>query len=133
MNTFEKAQVGDKVYSLRYGEGKIIGTPGIIIEVKFGNRILEYYCCGKLRNDDNTADLYWGKPEIIAPEAPKRLVDKTITRYCNVYVNALDENYLGQLHKTKEHASKALYSNYGGKHNLIFEGAEVIVKYKAEE
>lgn len=76
--TFENAQVGDKVYSLRYGEGKIFSSIDIDaylpLRIKFElyTGIFSYHLDGRCTEKDITRDLYWSKPEIIAPEQPKR-------------------------------------------------------------
>jgi len=139
MNTFEKAQVGDKVYSLKYGEGKIIRVKPreenypIIINFNREASDFAYAINGKYVKNDLTPDLYWSKPEIIEPEAPKRLVEKIVNRYCNVYKNNSGNHYLGQMHETKQEAIIAHSRMYTTSSELVFEAAEVTVKYKAKE
>jgi hypothetical protein len=73
--TFENAKVGDRVYSLVYGFGKIrsIGEDDDYpIEVDFDKGISQtFQLSGKYFHNDENALLFWDKPTIIAPEQPK--------------------------------------------------------------
>lgn len=91
MSDFSKAKVGDKVYSLLYGYGTIdyIDTsytalyPLKIIFNTQPNKFGFNYE-GKCFPDQVIKDLYWDKPTIIEPEAPKRMIKKSITAYVNI-------------------------------------------------
>lgn len=137
MKTFEKAQVGDKVYDLLEGEG-IINSVDYHNILPISVRFKEYELCytheGKTSSKSKTARLYWSKPEIIAPEAPKRLVDKVLTVYANVYprhsfnsIRNHGDYSLGELYSDKQ---QCLSLNSG---TTIFKGAEVTIKFQVEE
>lgn len=134
MKEFEKAKVGDKVYCLIHGEGKIISILHNIpfpIEVHFNGRgVSNYTLDGKINITDNTPRLYWSKPEIIAPERPRRLIDKVITKYCNIYKES-DGTIVNGLIAYNDKSS-AIHQACK-KTNVLFEGAEVTIKFKIEE
>lgn len=130
MKTFENAKVGDKVYCLKHGKGIIINIGSIQshnypLGVKFDyNSTYSYTLDGKSLTADKNPILYWSKPEIIAPEAPKRMVIKTISRWINIYSDGIGVYiYDTQLEATK--------------HNAIARGnskaVEFIITYEVEE
>lgn len=85
VNAFDghKAKVGDRVYSLQYGWGTIKATGCCVyaacpIEVRFD-------ADGKKSIYDIIPDLYYGPPEIIGPEKPKRMVKEEVRLWLNIY------------------------------------------------
>ena len=87
-NDLTGVKVGDILFSLRYGEVEIV-------KVVEGDRYhVFFYNNGYLKSrsldgrdyaDNAYPDLFWSKPEIIAPPKPKRMVTKTIEGWANVY------------------------------------------------
>lgn len=115
-NDFSKAQPGDKLWSLRYGEVlvKSVGSGrGLICSIGNTSDTLDWWDNGKLRVTDVTPDLYWSKPEIIAPEKPKRIVAKEV----EVWVNFYATEGPSCAHYTEEAADRACMGNRrnGGK------------------
>jgi hypothetical protein len=107
--TFVDAKVGDKVYSLRYGEGIIEGfypydtvRPFRVMFTKGG--CVAYGIDGRLSKLDITPDLYWAKPEIIAPPMPKRKVKKSIELFLNIYIDCASNKPCSFSYTTKEKA-----------------------------
>ena len=75
MTTFENAKVNDRVYSLQYGWG-IIEEINIFNNFQLNVKFDDYYCgsynyYGLEYRNIKQRDLYWDRPEIIAPEKPK--------------------------------------------------------------
>lgn len=65
-------------------------------------RVNDYTKYGFNIEDDVVAELYWSKPEIIAPPRPKTKVKKVVEAWANVY-----PDYLGICHYiTKEKADQ---------------------------
>lgn len=76
--TFENARVGDKVYCLMSGWGKMSGIrdeEDYPLIVSFLCEAKTYTVDGKTCKTDCMPTLYWDKPEIIAPEQPKRTIN----------------------------------------------------------
>ena len=81
MSDFKNAKIGDRLYSLRFGWVEVLsvnyGYPYVTNHILCSDTHKETICWradGRLYEQDVTQDLYWGKPEIIAPEKPKRKV-----------------------------------------------------------
>lgn len=90
---FSDCEIGECVYSVRYGKGEIFKIESkqqytFFIGVKYSDRnfirlfitededeIIEFY---NDRGESMTDQLYWSKPEIIAPPRPKRVVENTV-------------------------------------------------------
>lgn len=85
----EGIQQGDILYSLRYGEVKVSWIAegntypivGIILHGEGGDNMWTHD--GKLLATADIPDLYWSKPEIIAPPRPKREVVKELDVFVN--------------------------------------------------
>lgn len=91
-NDFSFAKVGDPVYSLKYGWGIVTQNLSETsctypIKVSFSKNNLWYAIKGKLNINYITPDLYWDKPEIIAPSPPKRKIEKKL----DVWVNHIND------------------------------------------
>jgi len=130
MSDFSKAQVEDKVYSLRFGYGVINSLGVSYLTVRFiGLPDKSYYFDGIIRyfsNDgfrDITPDLYWDKPTIIEPEVPKRMITKTITKYINIYKDGRVQLYNNQ-------KSATVLAQH---HDIIASGVPVTGEYQIEE
>ena len=107
MNDFSEVKVGDQLYSLRHG---YVPVEVILTTNHPYNLIMKVHGCvseaytmdGKRNTDDDFPDLYWDKPEIIAPEKPKKKVKAylyvlnhgIISSY--FYTNKCRYNYHGQ-------------------------------------
>lgn len=90
MSDFSKARVGDKVYSLLNGLGTVVSVNGGVkypIQVEFVSVTHAYTFDGLLTKDHVTPDLYWSKPEIIEPPAPKRMKTVETERWFLVGAN----------------------------------------------
>ena len=91
VNAFDgnKAKVGDRVLSLKYGWGTVERIDSFCtthsFKVVFGSRRDWYTVNGKLFVDDFVPDLYYGPPEIIGPEKPKRMVKEEVRLWLNIY------------------------------------------------
>ena len=126
MSDFSNAQVGDKVFDLCYGEGKIsrIEKGNYPIIVSFEEKTLcpygeSYDVTGRLGSHHTLPRLYWAKPEIIAPSQPSRLkpcpfcgitTSPTVTIndaifwvYCDVFKNGC-----GATGKRSRHKDRAI-------------------------
>jgi hypothetical protein len=75
--TFANVKVGDKLWSLRFGEVIITEIDGGHIYGTADTLNLSWNMDGRVTISQVTPDLYFGKPEIIAPPPPKRKVKKT--------------------------------------------------------
>lgn len=82
--TFENAKVGDKVWSIQCGWGRIseILPGGYPITVEFNPFKCDGFTyCGKFRITDNDQSLFWDEVKIEAPVKPKKKLEQlTITR-----------------------------------------------------
>lgn len=89
----EGLQVGDTLYSLKYGrievtrieESNTYAIEGVILSARdTGSGEEEWTAEGKLLDlTDTVPDLYWAKPEIIAPARPTREVVKELDVFVN--------------------------------------------------
>lgn len=89
-NDFRTAQPGDKLWSLRYGEVVVVrisASNTILCSIGNTSNTLEWWICGRAFASDVTPDLYWSRPEIVAPEKPERVVMREFTMYINRYEN----------------------------------------------
>jgi len=80
---FKDIKVGDKVYDLAYGVGKVIAVDCDDFMIKFDGNNFWYEFDGRRINVINRT-LYWSKPEII--EKPRK-VKKVVERWVNVSNN----------------------------------------------
>jgi hypothetical protein len=81
METFENAQIGDKVWDFKYGWGEIISinkNGAYPIRVKFDNNEFNYTLDGKWDKTDITPTLFWNKFEIPKEAYEKPLPDLAI-------------------------------------------------------
>ena len=89
---FSSARPGDKLWSLRFGPVRVLsaGNEGVTCSGEY-TPIRIWGTTGFLSRDerapDAVPDLYWSRPEIIAPPKPKRMVEKTWTFWVNLYPN----------------------------------------------
>lgn len=116
---FEGARVGDKVWHITRGKGKItniIFSERWPIEVKFKNGISIYTFEGKDLEKDINPSLFWDEIEFDIPTKPKRKVKRYINLYWEEKTKSI--KYGGYLHLTK---STAL--NLGGE--AIKSGIEI--------
>jgi hypothetical protein len=85
--TFEKAQVGDKVWSVEYGWGKIVDINNSLrypITVEFNDfASLKLFSFHGSYEDHQT--LFWDEIPIVAPPRPKRMVRKAVEFWLNIY------------------------------------------------
>lgn len=138
MKTFENAKVGDKVYSLTCGYGIIerINTNNAFpIKVIYDTVSYETFDLnGKYADHEITPRLYWDKPEIIAPEAPKRMVKKTTVGYCNIYPESslIGKSLSGNVRAAEIYATEE-NSIHAAADSAIHKGAKVIIEYEVEE
>lgn len=121
---FKDAKVGDDVYCLINGEGKITCINNYVrcklpIVVTFNNKLTQNYTDeGTFSKTDLTPVLYHSKPEIIIP--------KKLIRYCNIYNNSQYFETIN-VYKTKDKAIE----NAGSE--AIQAGCKVTIEYKVEE
>lgn len=97
---FKDAKVGDKLYSLLYGwvTVKKLLDRCIVCTIDSAGNTRDWKYDGRYMLVGDTQDLYWGKPEIIAPPKPRRKVTKIIERWVNVYKSGIT------IHDNKETA-----------------------------
>lgn len=72
---FADANVGNEVYSMRYGQLRIVEVPGRINFFLAKDRhacIRQFYPDGRHLKIDAEQTVFWAKPEIIPPPKPKR-------------------------------------------------------------
>lgn len=85
VNDFSKAKVGDKVWSLAYGEGvitdiTICGKFPVVIQFQALDHLEDYTIDGKLYEEDVYPTLYRTQPTVTAPEPKDKVsVIKYIT------------------------------------------------------
>ena len=73
----EPLEVGDEVYCLLHGKGKVSNINKKVtfsIEVAFSNRYYSYTNTFKGWTNHENRTLYWQKPEIVPPPKPKKKV-----------------------------------------------------------
>jgi len=91
--TFENARVGERLWHIRYGWGKVmrITEEGAISECfaidldRLDMPRQYFYPNGKENQSDLTPSWFWDEVKIVAPERPKRKVVRTVEGYANVY------------------------------------------------
>ena len=97
---FSTVRPGDKLWSLRYGEVVVTEKHHYKVQCRVApNHWVLWWFDGRHYDTDVTPDLYWSKPEIIAPPQPKRMVNKQFVGWVNVYPAGL-----GYLYDTQEQA-----------------------------
>lgn len=107
MPDFSKARVGDRVYDIRFGEGKITSVDksgrNFTITCSFpGTDVYEIYDRnGKWDYRHIGPVLFHAKPEISDPPPPKRKVKRQV--WLNVYLNVHGSVYIYS-YETKEKA-----------------------------
>jgi hypothetical protein len=81
MPNFSNARVGDKVYSLEWGECEIIKIKDDSYPIVVGvdGEVVETYTIKGFRLENHTLpSLFWSKPAISDPPPPRRMVKKTL-------------------------------------------------------
>lgn len=135
MNKFDKAQVGDKVYSLLHGYGVIteVSSPSRLITVDFNGNASnrKYYLDGKYQVNDYEPTLFWNRPLTPDDPAPKRKVKKTLVRYCNLY-KAGGEVYASVAYSTQKLAHQA-WQGVGPFTIVILKEQPITFEYEEEE
>lgn len=90
MNTFVNGEAGELVFSLRFGEGvieQIFHETIYPIRVQFQKHgTQDFTANGNFFVNDLIPDLYWGKPEIIAPKR-KIMIKKEFDVWVNYNKN----------------------------------------------
>ena len=84
--TFENAQVGDRVWSSKWGWGEVLVITKRFtypIEVRFSDTCSEYHTLKGVNVEGEMQSLFWD--ELTIPTRPKRKVTKTIEAWANVY------------------------------------------------
>lgn len=138
MAKFSNAQVGDKVFSLTSGWGKIISTSVRFgenskypIAVAFDNGGKSTYTTdGKAYSVHEYPSLFWNPPVIHDP-APKRKIKKTTTRYVNLYKSRQGVIYPSHPYDTIEIAEKD-WQNHASNLWLI-KAQPVVFEWEEEE
>lgn len=103
----DKYKVGDQVFDLRCGFGKIVDYSDLdnfcIVEYN-RNLVIDYCSNGYMDSEDFAPSLLTlSEAKALGYEPPKKKVKKTM--YANVYLE--DNYYLSGFYKTKELAEKA--------------------------
>ncbi len=126
---FRNAVVGDRVWSIDAGWGKIIDTnhsSHYPINVCFDNGCTKSYGInGKFVEADTIQSLFWDEIKIIPPERPKRKVKKVVEGWVNIYEDAYKDIYIIPPYTTKEDADKSRASNRLGEACFIHHEYEV--------
>lgn len=94
--TFENAKVGDRVWSITQGWGKITSinnTPNYPILAFFPSGAATFTIEGKYYEKHQYPILFWDEIPITPPPRPKRKVKKEISRWANVYTNYCSSLY----------------------------------------
>lgn len=120
---FVDARVGDSVYDMAYGKGRITRTItdtlypiGVCLE----NGHMHYYTldgvyigCGKNQT------LFYSKPIFELPPPPKREVRKVIEGWINIYPSSSTQ-WTSTIHKTEALADEAVLNDRLGKAHPIY-------------
>lgn len=73
MAQFDDAKVGDKVWDVRWGWGKIKCRTGLRFDVLFNNgQRFSFWVDGKYSTEDASPTLFWDEVKIVAPEKPHK-------------------------------------------------------------
>lgn len=100
---FENVKIGDRVWSINYGWGKISlvdKEEKTGFHVSFSNIHWAYDLAGtRLGNDDIAQTLFWNEVIITPPPRPMREVTHKVTRWVNIY-----DTYIGKSWPTEEAA-----------------------------
>ena len=87
---FEKAKVGDVIWSERHGQCKIIKIRDddlypIILSPPEGGDGVSCTVCGREMHGDVKPSYFWSEPKYEIPPRPKRMVKKQLTGWVNIY------------------------------------------------
>ena len=100
---FSSAREGDSLYSLRDGYVTVVSVnAGGIVAMDSGGFNDTWSLRGFYVQSHVTPDLYWDKPEIVAPPKPKRLVERKFECWLNVYESGIK----GYTHDSEDYADK---------------------------
>lgn len=87
-NDFNNIRIGDEVFSIMHGWGKVIQLSNIVksFYVRFNNGIDRWvWFDGKTDQSHLTPSVFWDEVKIIPPTNPKRKVEKIIEGWINIY------------------------------------------------
>lgn len=111
---FEGVWIGDKVYSITWGEGNVVAFTKdkdidypIVVKFKLKEG-LENFTIGGVYNRNCPQSLFWSRPEFKIPGKPKRKVKKIIEGYVNNYPDSIDDGFYTvtrRVYSTKEEAN----------------------------
>ena len=132
MSDFRNAKPGDVLYSLLYGPVVVKGidTPAgggypLSCFAETTEDIYHWTVDGRFRKKQEIPDLYWNKPEIIAPPKPKRMVEKTWELWVNLYPADYEESFCA-------HNSQAEADMFASQ-NRIGPAERIVIKRMVEE
>ena len=129
MAYFDGIKVGDRVYSLAFGFGRVDGIDlsddDYPLWVNFLRDGQSFTMDGEYEKGE-LQTLFWDKPVFDPPQRPKRKVKKTIERWC--FVNPVTGNLHSGLWSTQEAAVLAR-----GYLPLSWNPVKLIGEYEVEE
>lgn len=106
MAYFDGIKVGDQVYDMAHGWGRVNKIESGLMLVDFCTMAGWYSPDGSISGGYYRQTIFWDKPVFDPPQRPKRKVKKTIERWVNAYFNG--GHYITW--DTKEDADKAARS-----------------------
>lgn len=93
---FENAKIGDKFWSLKYGECVIVGIhPNLFypVSARASCAIHCWHINGNLSSSDITKDAYWYKPKIIEKPRKETKTSVCIVGYVNIYKHCIYDTF----------------------------------------
>lgn len=118
---FADARVGDSVYEMVYGEGRIEGIyncGGTPVSVMFpGGRRITFTLDGKYSDSCNQT-LFYSKPIFELPPPPRRTVKKVVEGWVNIYPQGT-LRWTSTVYKTEAWADEAAQTDRLGKAHHI--------------
>jgi hypothetical protein len=128
--TFENCRVGDIVWSITQGRGKIVNIQDICSDfpicVLFDNGNSLTYTLGGLWQSTELQSLFWDEVKITAPPKPKRMVKKVVEGWVNIYTKKYRNGcFCGDIYPSQESAIEGAANDSIGKPLFIYYEYEV--------
>lgn len=134
---FEKAKVGDRVWSIRHGWGTVTSnffgrSNPYVLSILFldrdgDERYIGYTVDGRENHNDEFPSLFWDEVKITPPLRPKRKVKKVVEGWVNLYAPryCAPGKAMGPIYETEGQADKAASDNRLGRAKFIEHEYEV--------
>lgn len=95
MEYFDGVKVGDRVESLIHGEGVVKSTTyteDYPLYVFFNNGMVLAFTFDGVYYPNQSQTLFWPGVKVIPSERPKRMVERQVTLWVNVYPNCVTDH-----------------------------------------